>query len=89
MNHICDICNDVDHKHTPDFLQRLCAENLCTVFKNPVHVKHEKCIFVPRGVCSRMRTINIDLITQKGSQVVQMIILHKNVHIIYILIRRE
>ena len=36
---------------------------LCTVLKNlePVYVKHEKCIFVPQGEYSRMRTINLNL----------------------------
>ena len=32
----------------------------------PVHVKHGKCMFVPRGENLSMRTINFDLITQKG-----------------------
>ena len=60
--------------------------NLCTVLKNhePVHVKHRKCIFVPQGKYSRMRTINLNLIMQKGSRVVQMIITRKSFHIIYI-----
>ena len=59
---------------------------MCTVLKNhePVHVKHGKCIFVPQGEYSRMRTINLDLMMQKGSQVVQMIIAHKGFHIINI-----
>ena len=33
-----------------------------------------------------MRTINLDLIMQKGSRVVQMIIAHKSFHIIFILV---
>ena len=54
--------------------------NLCTVLKNhePVHVKHGKCFFVPHGVYSRMRTTNLNLMMQKGSRVVQMIITHKS-----------
>ena len=63
--------------------------NLCTVLKNHepvhVHVKHGKCIFVPQSEYSRIRTINLNLITQKGGRVVQMIIAHKRFHIIYIL----
>ena len=31
-----------------------------------------------------MRTINLNLMTQRGSRVVQMIIAHKSFHIIYI-----
>ena len=60
--------------------------NLCTVLKNhePVHVKHGKCIFVPQGEYSRMRTTNLNFIMQKGSCVVQMIIAHKSFHIVYI-----
>ena len=60
--------------------------NLCTVLKNhePVHVKHGKCIFVPQGEYSRMRTTNLNLMMQKGSRVVKMIIAHKMFHIIYI-----
>ena len=59
------------------------------VFKNhePVHVKHGKCIFVPQGEYSRMRTINLNLMMQKGSRVVQMIIAHKSFHIFYIFIK--
>ena len=34
--------------------------------KSPVHVKHGKYIFVPRGEYSRMGTINLGLINQKG-----------------------
>ena len=50
-----------------------------------VHVKHEKCgFFLPRGVNSRMRTINLDLTMQKGSRVVPMMIVIKYVNIIYI-----
>ena len=47
--------------------------NLCTVLKyhDPVNVKHGKCIFVPRGEYLRMCTINLDLIMQKGSRVVE------------------
>ena len=54
--------------------------NMCTVFKNhePVHAKHGKCSFVPRGEYSRMRTINLDLIMQKGSRVYRMIIAHNS-----------
>ena len=55
----------------------------------PVHVKHEKCMFVSRGLYSRMRTINLDLIMQKCNRVIQMIIAHISFHIIYILKRRE
>ena len=33
---------------------------------------------------NRMHTLNLDLMMQKRSRVVQMIIEHKNVHIIYI-----
>ena len=50
----------------------------------PEHVKLGKCIFVPQGEYSRMRTINLDLIIQKGSRVVQMIIAQKRFHNIYI-----
>ena len=60
--------------------------DLWTVLKNhePVYVKHGKCIFVPQGEFLRMRTINLNLMMQKGSRVVQMIIAHKSFHIIYI-----
>ena len=60
--------------------------NLCTVLKThePVHVKHGKCIFVPQGEYSRIRTINLNLMMQKGRRVVQMIIAHKSFLIIYI-----
>ena len=60
--------------------------NLCTVLKNHElgHVKHGKCSFVPQGEFSRMRTTNLNLMMQKGSRVVQMIIAHKSFHIIYI-----
>ena len=44
-------------------------------------MRHGKCIFVPRGEYSRMRTFNLDLIMQKNSRVIQMIIAHKSVHI--------
>ena len=43
-----------------------------------------KMYFVPQGEYSRMRTINLNLMMQKGSRVVQMIIAHKSFHIIYI-----
>ena len=58
--------------------------NLCTVLKNlePVHVKHGKCIFVPKCDFSRMRIKNLNLMMQKCSRVVQMIIAHKSFHII-------
>ena len=61
------------------------------VLKNhePVRVKHRKCIFVPHDVYSRMRTRHLNLIMQKGSRVVQMIIAHKRFHIIYIFKIRE
>ena len=54
------------------------------VLKNhePVHVKHAECIFVSRGEYSRMHTENLDLIMQKDSQVVQIIIGHKSFQII-------
>ena len=55
----------------------------------PVHVKHGKCIFVPQGEYSRMRTINLNLMMQKGSPVVQMIIAQKSFHMIYIFKRLE
>ena len=60
--------------------------NLCTVLENhePVHVKDGKCIFVPQGEHSRMRMTNLNLMMQKGSRVVQMIIAHKSFHVIYI-----
>ena len=47
-------------------------------------MKHGKCIFVPQGEYSRMRTTNLNLMMQKGSRVVQMIIAHKSLHIIYL-----
>ena len=50
-----------------------------------MHVKHGKCIFVPQGEYSRMRTINLNLMMQKGSRVVQMIIAHKSFLNFYIL----
>ena len=58
--------------------------NLCKVLKNhePVHVKHGKCTFLSRGEYPRMRTINLDLIMQKCSWVVQMIIVHKSLQTI-------
>ena len=60
---------------------------MCTVLKKkklePVHVKHGKWISVLRAEYSRMSTINLDLIMQKGSRVVQIIIAQK-LHIIYI-----
>ena len=34
-------------------------------------MKHGKCIFVPQGEYSRMRTTNLNLMMQKGSWVVQ------------------
>ena len=43
--------------------------------------------FVPQGEYSRMRTTNFELMIQKGSRVVQMIITHKRFHIIYIVKR--
>ena len=46
-------------------------------------MKHGKCIFVPHDVYSRMRTTNLNLIMQKSSRVVQMIIAHKSFNIIY------
>ena len=46
-----------------------------------VHVKLGKCIFVPQGEYSRMRTTNLNLMMQKGSRVVQMINAHKSFHI--------
>ena len=60
--------------------------NLCTVLKNhePVHVKYRKYIFVSQGEYSRMRTTNLNLMMQKGSRVVQMIIAHKSFHFFYI-----
>ena len=60
--------------------------NLCTVLKNhePVHVKHRKCIFVLLGEYSGMGTTNLNLMMQKGSRVVQIIITHKIFHIFYI-----
>ena len=59
--------------------------NLCTVLKNhePVHVKHGKCIFVPQGEFSRMRTTNLNSMMQEGSRVVQVIIALKSFHINY------
>ena len=42
-------------------------------------VKHGKCISVPQGEHSRMCTKNLDLIMQKDSQVVQIIILDPKV----------
>ena len=50
----------------------------------PMYAKHENAFLVHRGVCSRMHTINLDLIMQKGSQIAQMIIALKSFHIIYI-----
>ena len=60
--------------------------NLCRVLKKhePVHAKHGKCIFVPRGKFLRMRTTNMNLVMQKGSRVVHMLIAHKNFHFIFI-----
>ena len=52
-------------------------------------MKHEKCIFIPQGEYSRMRTINLNLMMQKRSRVVQMITAHKSFHIIYIFERLE
>ena len=40
--------------------------------------------FVTQGEYSRMHATNLNLVMQKGSRVVQMIIAHKSVHIIYI-----
>ena len=56
--------------------------NLSTELKThePVHVKHGKCIFVPKGEHSRMRTTNLNLMMQKGNRVVQMIITIKSCH---------
>ena len=44
-------------------------------------MRHGKCTFVPRDKYLRMSTINSELIIQKGSRVVQMIIAHKNFQI--------
>ena len=65
--------------------------NSRTVLKNhePVHEMHGKCVFVPHDVYSRMRTTNLNLIMQKGSRAVQMIIAHKSFHIIYIYLKDE
>ena len=41
-----------------------------------MHVKHGKCIFVPQGENSRMCTISLNLMMQKGSRVIQMIVVH-------------
>ena len=49
----------------------------------------QKMHFVPRGEYSRMRTINFILIMQIGSRVVQIIIVHKSFHIIYIKMRAK
>ena len=46
--------------HSPGDLPEIL--NLCTVLKN----LHGKMHFVPRGDCSRMCTLNLDLIMQKG-----------------------
>ena len=40
--------------------------------------------FVPQGEYSHMHTTDLNLMMQKGSRVVQMIIAHKSFHIIYI-----
>ena len=47
-------------------------------------MKQGKCIFEPKGEHSRMRTTKLDLMMQKGSRVVQMIMAYKRFHIIYI-----
>ena len=51
-------------------------------------MKLGKCIFVPQGQYSRMRTINLDVIMQTGSRVVQMIIAQK-VFIIFTYLKDE
>ena len=45
-------------------------------------MKLGKCIFVPQGEFSRMRTSNLNLMMQKGSRVVQVIIAHKKIILI-------
>ena len=47
-------------------------------------MKHGKSIFVHRGEYPHMRTIILDLVMQKCSRVVQMIIAHKSFQVIYI-----
>ena len=42
-----------------------------------------KSIFVFQGEFSRMRSTNLNLMMQKGSRVVQVIIAHKSFHINY------
>ena len=54
----------------------------------PVHVKHGKCNFVPQGELLRMRTTNLNLMMEKGSRVVQMIIAH-NVFILFTYLKDE
>ena len=50
----------------------------------PVHGKQGKCIVVPQGEYSRMRTTNLNLMMQKGCRAVQMIIAHKGLPFMYI-----
>ena len=45
--------------------------------QEPVHVKHEKCIFVPKDKYSLIYIKNLDFILQKDSQVFHIIIGHK------------
>ena len=51
--------------------------------KSQAHVRHRKCIFVPREKYPRMHTKNLDLIMQKGSRFVQMIIGHNYFYTFY------
>ena len=73
----CTWSNDVD----PIYRYQ---KSMAMVLKNhkPVHVKHGKCSFVPRGEYSRRRTINLDLIKQQGGRVVQMVISHSSLFFI-------
>ena len=48
--------------------------------------EERKCIFVPRGEHSHMHTINWNLMMQKDSRVIQMIIAHQRFLIINIII---
>ena len=51
-------------------------------------MRHGKLIVVPQGYYSRMRTVNLDLIMQKGSRVVQMKIA-QNVFILFTYLKDE
>ena len=50
--------------------------NVCMVSEKqePVHAKHEKCNFVPRGEYSCTRNTNLNLIMQKENRVIQRIL---------------